>query len=205
MNYIIKAIVFSSVILYTVGGYMKLDKEYNDTPASPTVVEENLDYLGRVETHEKTEGKRIKYALPNYDTYFKTYMSYKAITNTRSAQYKLQQQAWTDENGLRRIGDDYIIAVGTFYSNTIGDRFEVTLANGFTFTATVGDVKADYHTDSQHMYTPVYNERGRMISANVLEFVVDTSCLPKKVRQLGTVSGIKDFEGNIQSIEKIKE
>lgn len=205
MNNVISTILFSTVILYSIGAYVNMDSTDKQTAPIPVAIQE-LDHMENIKATNETEKKEtlVKYDLPDDDTYFKTYMSYKAITNTRSAQYKLQQDAWTDENGLRRIGDDYMIAVGTFYSSTVGERFKITLANGFEFYATVGDIKADKHTDSMNMYTPVYSN-GKVISANVIEFIVDTPSLPKKVRQLGTVSGIEDFEGNILTMEKVKE
>ena len=199
---LISAIVFSATVLYSTGAYAKLSSEQNMKAEPIEVVVSELDYMQDI---KKDEPKTVKYELPDDDTYFKTYMSYRAITNTRSAQYKLQQDAWTDTNGLRRYGDDYMIAVGTFYSDTVGERFKITLANGFEFTAVVGDIKADKHTDSKNMYTPVYNANGKVISANVIEFIVDTSSLPKEVKTMGTVSAIDDFEGNIKTIEKIKD
>jgi hypothetical protein len=146
----------------------------------------------------------VEYELPDEDTFFKSYMSYKAITNTDSEQYKLQQICWTDEWGLRRRVDDFIVAMGSYYG-TVGDRFKVTLTNGTEFTVRMGDVKANCHTDDKNMYRPVYNENGKFISANILEFIVDTDKLPKEVKTTGTVSSIYYFKGNIDKIEKIIE
>ena len=151
------------------------------------------------------ETRYVEYELPYEDTFFKSYMSYKAITNKASDQYKLQQICWTDDWGLRRRVDDYVVAVGTYYSDTIGDRFRVTLTSGTEFTVIVGDIKNDEHTDEKNMYSPVYNGYGRFTSANVLEFIVDTSFLPKEVKLTGTVSSIYYFKGNIEKIEKIIE
>lgn len=202
---LISAIVFAATVLYSTGAYAKLSNEQKKSEPIEVVVSE-LNYMQDIKQDIKQdEPETVKYELPDDDTYFKTYMSYRAITNTRSAQYKLQQDAWTDTNGLRRYGDDYMIAVGTFYSDTVGERFKITLANGFEFTAVVGDIKADRHTDSKNMYTPVYNANGKVISANVIEFIVDTSSLPRDVRLMGTVSAINDFEGNIKTMEKIKD
>ena len=146
----------------------------------------------------------IAYDLPDEDTYFKSYMSYQAITNTASEQYKLQQRCWTDCDGLRRQTDDFVVAMGIYYG-AVGDRYKVTLTSGNEFTIIIGDIKADVHTDAKNMYTPVYNEHGKFVSANVLEFIVDPSALPKKVKLLGTVSAIDFFKGNIESLEKIEE
>jgi len=132
------------------------------------------------------------------DTDFKAYMDYRYITCKSSPQYKLQQYAWTDENGLRRYDDYYLVALGSYYSTTVGDCFKITLDTGETFNVMVGDCKADCDTDSKHMYHPMRDGGG-----NVIEFIVDTKSLPREVRQMGTVSAIDIFEGNVESIEKI--
>jgi len=141
----------------------------------------------------------MMFEVPDVDTEFKAYMDYRAITNTRSSQYKLQKQAWTDENGLRRFDDYYLVAMGSYYSSTVGDCFKITLDSGETFKCMIGDCKADCDTDSEHMYHPMTEGRG-----NVIEFIVDTKKLPKEVRTMGTVSAIDIFEGDVESIEKIE-
>ena len=77
-------------------------------------------------------------------------MDYRKITHTNSKQYELQQECWTDELGLRRHGSDYVIALGTYFSDTVGDRFKVHLDNGNSFYATIGDIKADSTTDEMN-------------------------------------------------------
>jgi hypothetical protein len=202
MKNFISVIAITTSILYSTGAYVKLSNEHTECV---TPVAETMTYMQEIKDDPQQKPKTVKYELPDNDTDFKTYMSWRAITNTRSAQYKLQQEAWTDENGLRKVGDDYCIAVGTFYSRTVGERFKITLSSGTEFTAIVGDIKADRCTDSKNMYTPVYNERGKIISANVIEFIVDTSSLPREVRRAGTVGALDGFAGNIKTIEKIKE
>jgi hypothetical protein len=157
-----------------------------------------------IEAHEavrvkatEVEKKVESYDVPDGDTAFKSYMSYKAITNTRSAQYKLQQQCWTDDEGLRRLDDDYVIALGTYYAEYIGERFKITLDTGESFTAVIGDFKADRHTDSRHQYYDCGNGK-----KNVVEFVVDTNSLNGKARRMGDISYIQGFKGNIKTIEK---
>ena len=136
--------------------------------------------------------------VPAGDTAFKSYMSYKAITNKRSAQYMLQQDCWTDKNGLRRYDDKYVIALGSFYTESIGEEFKITLDTGKTFRAVVGDFKADRHTDRMNQYTPM---DGRKC---VIEFVVDTPSLDTTAKKMGDISYIRGFDGNIQKIERIE-
>ncbi len=140
--------------------------------------------------------------IPDFDTSFKAYMDYRKITNKASDQYKLQQYAWTDNKGLRRYKNYYLVAMGTYYSKNIGDIFKITLENGNTFFVMVGDIKADKDTDEKNMYSAVCSRRGKMLSANVLEFIVDDSVISKRVKFLGTVSAYDEFQGNIQKIEK---
>ena len=131
-------------------------------------------------------------------------MDYRCITDKTSAQYELQQFAWTDEDGFRRIGDDYIVAMGTYYAKNVGDRFKITLDTDNEITVIIGDIKQDIHTDYFNQYTPIYDENGIFFSGNVLEFIVDTDVLPKVPRRLGTVSYFNYLKGNIKSIERIE-
>lgn len=142
--------------------------------------------------------------IPTCNTEFKTYMDYRCITDKTSAQYELQQFAWTDEDGFRRIGDDYIVAMGTYYAENVGDKFKITLDTDNEITVIIGDIKQDAHTDYFNQYTPIYDENGIFFSGNVLEFIVDTDVLPKVPRRLGTVSYFDYLKGNIKSIERIE-
>lgn len=137
------------------------------------------------------------YDVPNINTSFKTYMSYKTITNKSSKQYKLQQTAYTDEHGFRKVGEFYCVAMGTYYSNNVGDRFHVTLDTGREIDVIIGDVKQDVHTDSENMYVP--------INGNMLEFIVDTDVLSSEIKKRGTVSYLEQFKGNIKEIKKYIE
>lgn len=133
------------------------------------------------------------------DTWFKAYMDYRTISDTSSAQYALQQEAWTDDQGLRRIGDDYLVAMGTgWLTNGCGDRFLVTLETGIQFTVMVGDIKADCHTDPTRRY------RACGGGANVIEFIVDTNLLAEEARNAGTISAYATFAGNIVEIAALE-
>ena len=149
----------------------------------------------------KSKNITTEYSIPEYDTSFKTYMDYRKITDKTSAQYMLQMEAYTDDMGLRKYEDHYIVAMGTYYSDNVGDTFKITLDNDTSFNVIIGDIKADCHTDSQNMYSPVYDNNGNLISANVIEFIVDTNKIDRSVKKLGTVSAYDDFKGNIVKIE----
>ena len=154
-----------------------------------TIVEEPKTYSKKI----------IEYSVPLGDTSFKSYMSWKAITNTDSNQYKLQKSCWTDKKGLRRYNQDYVIALGSYYADYIGERFTITLDTGKSFTAVVGDFKADKHTDDTNKYTPMENG-----GKNVIEFIVDTSELDSTARKMGDIS-YAGFKGNVESIERVVE
>ena len=142
-----------------------------------------------------TEGMDV----PTGDTAFKSYMSYKAITNKESRQYKLQRMCWTDADGLRRYKTYYVVALGSYYADYIGERFRITTEDGNEIECVVGDFKADRHTDRLNQYTPM---EGRKC---VVEFVVDTRMLDKTAKKMGDISYIEGFSGDIESIEKEKE
>lgn len=129
---------------------------------------------------------------------FKSYMDYRTLTNKSSTQYKLQQQAYTDYEGFRRIGDSYMIALGTFYSSECGDEFKIRLSNGFEFTAITGDIKADIHTDYNNQYRPMKGNKG-----NIIEFIVDTNKINRSMLTSGDISRKDDFCGDIVSISKL--
>ena len=143
-----------------------------------------------------TESTYHSLDVPAGDTAFKSYMSYRTITNTDSNQYKLQRKCWTDGNGLRRYKTYYVVALGSYYADHIGDTFRITTEDGNSFECIVGDFKADQHTDDKNQYTPM---EGRKC---VVEFVVDMQILDKTAKKMGDISYIEGFSGNIESIEK---
>lgn len=137
--------------------------------------------------------------VPDYCGSFKAFMSKNALTSVSSAQYKLQQSEsmWIDEYGMQRCNDDYVVAVGTYFADSIGDRLLITMTSGVQFTATVGDFKANIHTDPGNMYNPG--------SMSVLEFIVDMNSLDKSVMKMGDVSYLPsiDMSGKVSTMQKI--
>lgn len=137
------------------------------------------------------------FAVPEIDCSFKAYMRH-TVFSSRSPQGKFQSQCWTDSEGLRRHGEDIVVALGTYYSSTIGERFSVTLSSGHTFTCVIGDVKADRHTDSTHRYNIIGKNRGSMV-----EFIVDTNKLNPAVKRSGDISTYPQYTGNVTAIARI--
>ena len=125
----------------------------------------------------------------------KTYMDYRTITNKNSSQWKLQMKSHTDKNGLRKIGKYYTVAMGTFYSKSVGDKFRITLSNGRKIWVITGDIKQNAHTDNKHQYAVASN--------NVVEFIVDSNRISRMSRIMGDISYTKGFKGRIVKIEEV--
>lgn len=127
----------------------------------------------------------------------KTFMGYTSIKSKASKQYQMQQEdcTWTDEEGFRRYGDYYMVALGTFYAQSAGETFLVTLDTGVTFKAITGDIKSDKHTDSRHQHR----------NGNIVEFIVDTAAIPQRCKVMGDMSYAADFSGKIARIDRIAD
>jgi hypothetical protein len=145
------------------------------------------------EQNELTKDSYVSLGIPTEASgEFKTYMDYKKITDQSSKQWYLQQLSYTSEDGFRMFNDCYLVAVGTYYSKEIGKKLIITLESGKKIDVIVGDIKMDKHTDKKNQYVP--------INGNIVEFIVDTSVMNKKVQLLGNVSCL-GLEGKIKSIE----
>lgn len=151
------------------------------------------DYLSETKV-EKKKTERISYS--NYDVpsnnTIKSYMDYRAITNTSSKQYKLQKSAYTGNYGIRMVGDRYCVALGSYYTNTIGQYVDIKLANGKVIKGILADCKADHHTDSSNQMHP---------DGSVLELVVDTKSLDSTARKMGDCSYINGWNSKVVNIK----
>lgn len=126
---------------------------------------------------------------------FKCYMDYRCITDTSSPQYQLQLEAWTDENGLRRVGDFYCVALGSAFGSEIGTKYMITLSSGETIPVILSDQKADGDTVPDH--TRDYN-------GAVVEFVVEAEAMPAVIRSTGDVGSLPQFSGSVEEIRRVK-
>lgn len=125
---------------------------------------------------------------------YKCYMDYRAITSVSSPQYQLQQEAYTDECGLRKVGCFYCVAMGSAFGSDIGTCYVVTLSSGKQIPVILADQKADCDT------TP---DNTRDYNGAVLEFVVDTPALPSVVRSTGDVGSISSLSGSVKEIRRL--
>ena len=122
---------------------------------------------------------------------FKPYMDYNTITDTRSPQYALQQIATTDDNGLRKLGDRYLVAMGVYYGDQIGTKIDITLDTGRVINCILAEVKKPKDTDPTHRVGK-HND--------TVEFIVDTDLLHAKARYDGDISSIPGFNGCVSTV-----
>lgn len=182
------------------------NKHYIYEPSTPLggfslVLEEYYENLEQANELYEPEIVSLSISKENYielevpcENSFKSYMSYKAITDKTSRQYKLQQSATTDEYGLRKIDDRYCIAVGTYYGD-VGEEIDVVMKNGAILECIISDIKDDRDTNNK-------NQKHK-VDGSVVEFVVDTKKLDRLVKKMGDISYINEmFSGEIAHIRK---
>lgn len=211
-RYVIIIILLMSIIcqcVYYKCEYNKLDainNTLNTTIAEQLVTIENLNLElnarvselkeknAMLESMSKKQKKEAVAATQSSKRDFKSYMPYTAITNKSSTQYKLQQQATTDSDGIRCINSKPMVAVGTGWGVNVGDNVLITCDNGNSFEAVVGDIKANSHTMSDNKTTASNGCR--------CEFIVDMNRLNKSVKTLGSVSALSKYNGYVVNVVK---
>lgn len=149
----------------------------------PEFVEIECVVHNRLDLPEEADGK------------FKTYMDFRIITAKNSKQWELQQHAWTEGRGFRKIGEHFLVAVGTFYADEVGKELLIEFEDGQKIKAIVGDIKQDRHTDPTNRYVP--------INGNIVEFIVDVEKLDPEVIRCGDVSWL-GLNGKIKSIWEVE-
>lgn len=139
-----------------------------------------------------------KNVITAYDTNTYRCMDYRTLTNHASDQWKLQLECYSDpETGIRCYICDgveyYCVALGSAYTETIGDAFKITLQNGYSFNVINGDFKVPLGTPDFYGFQDI-NYDGE-ICIGVVEFIFDQYVAPKKVLQTGTMSAVEKFGG----------
>jgi len=122
-----------------------------------------------------------------------SWMPYNIFSHS-SKQYILQLKAYTDKNGLRKVGEYYCVALGSYYTNTIGEKFIMTMSTGERIKLIIADQKSDTHTDPSGRYTKS--------DGSEIEFIVDCNKLNHDVAIMGNVAMLELFRGDIVSIVK---
>ena len=138
-----------------------------------------------------------EYATPNISGKFKSYTNYKLLNHNSPQWQKIQcnENAYTDKNGLRKVDEYYCVAMGSYYSQTLGDVFEIETEGG-SFKIIICDFKSDKHTDTNNQYT--------LSNGCMVEFYVDTQLLNKTAKQMGDISyADKNFKGEIIAVNKL--
>lgn len=147
-------------------------------------------YIDRLQVSEYGNSF-VDYDVPVNNT-IKSYMDYRYITSKTSDQYKLQESlAYTGDYGLRMVNGRYCIALGSYYTTTIGQYVDIELENGSVIHCILADCKADIHTDSTNRINP---------NGSVLEFVVDTDSLDDTARIMGDISCVDNWDSKVVNV-----
>lgn len=161
-------------------------------------IKDSEQYISRTFISENPIGF-TNYDVPSNNT-IKSYMDYRCITSTISRQYKLQKSyAYTNDCGIRMVNGRYCIAVGSYYTTTIGQYIDVELENGSVIKAILADCKDDAHTDSTNRINP---------NGSVVEFVIDIDTLDYTAKIMGDISCVNDWNSkvvNIKVYDKVEE
>lgn len=122
----------------------------------------------------------------------KTYMDADCITCKSSDAYKFKSNYTLSNEGIWVVDGRYCAALGSYYTTTIGTKFDVVLESGEIIKCVLADCKANEHTDSTNRQNP---------NGSIVEFVVNTSSLPTLAKRMGDLSYINEhFSGEIKSI-----
>jgi hypothetical protein len=148
------------------------------TPIKSQAYDSNAGFTSMI-NNIQIEPLKKDYHLINGHNGMKTFMSYTAITDKTSNQYALQQIAYTDEMGFRKINNRYCVAIGTAFEAPVGQIFNVELDNGEIIPCIVGDIKDDRDTDASNVFTS---------QGCCLEFIVDIPRLDGIIKTLGDCS-----------------
>ena len=81
------------------------------------------------------------------------------------------------------VNGRYCIALGSYYTHSVGQYVDLVLENGNIIPAIIGDCKRDIDT---------VNGCSMGVDGGVAEFVVDTDVLSSRVKQMGDVSYTSD-------------
>lgn len=151
-----------------------------------------------VEVVAEPEPQWVEMDVPSNNS-FKSYMGAHKITDTSTAQYQLKSEYLDSACGIKLVdGDCYVIALGSYYTTTIGTRVDLVMHNGSIVRCVVGDIKANEHTDGtnrQHLY-----------DNSVVEFIVNTDTLCSEAKSHGDASYCDPrLMGEIKAIRVYKE
>lgn len=150
-----------------------------------------------VEVVAEPEPQWVEMDVPSNNS-FKSYMGAHKITDTSSAQYQLKSEYLDSACGIKLVGDRYVIAIGTYYTETVGTRVDLVMENSSIVPCIVGDVKRDRDTDAMN--------RQHNVDGSVIEFVVNADTLSSEAKSHGDCSWADPrLMGEIKAIRVYKE
>lgn len=165
------------------------------SPSGTAIRKQPSVSTGKLQNIKKKKQKFKKMEVPKHNN-FKSYMGYQSITCKSSKQYKLQQKAKTGKYGIRTVKGRYLIAMGTYYTKNVGDKFDIKLSDGTMLKCMIGDIKSDRHTDTKR--------QKQKYDGSIIEFISDPAKMPANVKRAGSYSACKKFSGSIKEIRKLK-
>lgn len=167
-----------------------------------SVKNESMVYSSSFFDLEKKYDTRIIEACALGNT--KSYMDYRAVTNTSSKQYWFIRNNMTvnTTNGFLYDDDGFIgVALGSFYGE-IGSRYYFTLETGITLPVVKIDEKADKDTDINGCY--------HLSDGSVIEFVIDSDIANEYYGYYnnglvlqGNFSNYELYKGDIVKVEEV--
>ena len=150
-----------------------------------------------VEIVAEPEPQWVEMDVPSNNS-FKSYMGAHKITDTSSAQYQLKSEYLDSACGIKLVDDRYVIAIGTYYTETVGTRVDLVMENGEIVPCIVGDVKKNRDTDATN--------RQHNVDSSVVEFVVNADTLSSEAKSHGDCSWADPrLMGEIKAIRVYKE
>ena len=90
------------------------------------------------------------------------------------------------------VNGRYCVALGSYYTTTIGQWVDIVLENGEVIQGILADCKSNKHTDATNRIC---------FDGSVVEFVVDTKTLDKTAKKMGDISYLNNWNSKVNSIK----
>lgn len=166
--------------------YTDYNEEWYQVETSDSIAYLHRDYVAEGSVDYKT--------ISLSSSGFKSFMGYRAITNTSSKQYKIQDQyAYTGTFGIRQVDGKFCVALGSAVNVSMGTYVDLVLENGTIINCILADQKDDIHTLDDNLTTAA--------NGCVSEFIVDTSAIPSLAAAMGDISySCEDWQSPVSEI-----
>ncbi len=135
------------------------------------------------------------YEAPDISSNNKTYMRFQNLGyNTGNKQSALSRgaYAYTGDYQMRMVDGRYLVALGTYYTSTIGQYVDIMLEDGTVLPCILGDVKSDTHTDETRRY--------QKWDKSVLEFIVDSPIITHGADKYDYFHAVTGLNGNFSDV-----